>query len=102
MNEMLTFPFMVAIILGTAVLSSIITTSLPSLGRWFNAFKNAIKRKLTRKPKPAVYCDDLQSQIDELKEQVNNVATNHYRRETNRKNNIRRAVREYLEELKNG
>ena len=61
-----------------------------------------IKQYFTKKKHtPKVYCDDLQSQIDELKEQLNNVAENHYRRETNRKNNIRKTVREYLEELRN-
>jgi FtsZ-binding cell division protein ZapB len=54
-------------------------------------------------PKPAIDATaviNLQQQIDELKEQMNNVAKNAYRRETNRKNNVRREVREYLNELK--
>lgn len=54
-----------------------------------------------RKPQQSnVYCYDLQAQINELKEQVDNVAKNNYRRESNRKSNIRREVRDYLEELR--
>ena len=54
-----------------------------------------------RKSKPSiVYYDDLQFQINELREQLNNVAANSYRREQNRKNNIRREVRDYLTELR--
>jgi len=48
------------------------------------------------------YCDELQAQINELKEQIDNVAKNHYNREQNRKSNIRRDIREYLKELQNG
>lgn len=124
MNEMLTFPIMVVIILTTAILSSVITTSLPTWGKLYNAYKDAIKRKLTRKKHttpPLKHqlmdlenmimnvmkssdskIEYLEKQVEELKEQMDNVAKNSYRRETNRKNNIRRAVREYLEELKNG
>lgn len=103
MSEMIAFPLVVVLVLSTAVLSSIITTSLPHMGRWFNAFKDAIKRKFTRKPTPPTmwYCDDLQSQVDELQEQVNNLAERLSTRDRNRKSNIRRDVRDYLLELKN-
>lgn len=64
-----------------------------------------IKQVFTRKnTKPAIDATSyfsLQQQIDELKEQLDNVAKNHYRREQNRKSNIRRTVREYLAELRN-
>ena len=66
-------------------------------------FWNTIKSSISfRKPQQStnVYCDDLQSQIDDLKEQMDNVAANSYRREANRKNNIRREVRDYLAELR--
>lgn len=59
-----------------------------------------LRQRKTRIPHN-VYCDDLQTQINELKEQMDNVAKNHYNRELNRKNNIRRDVREYLKELQN-
>ena len=42
----------------------------------------------------------LQKKVTELEEQMDNVAQNSYRRETNRKNNIRREVRDYLAELR--
>lgn len=104
MNEMMYMPLMWGIILGTAVLSAVVTQALPSLPTYWNALKNVIKRKLTRKPKmdmvDLVIIAQLQDRIDDLEEQVNNLATNHYRRERNRKNNIRRDVREYLEELR--
>lgn len=61
-------------------------------------FKSLISHK---KPQQSnVYCDDLQAQINELKEQMDNVAANSYRREQNRKSNIRREVRDYLAELR--
>lgn len=44
--------------------------------------------------------ESLQKQVVELKEQMDNVAANSYRREVNRKNNIRREVRDYLSELR--
>ena len=104
MNEMMYMPLMWGIILGTAVLSAVVTQALPSLPTYWNALKDSIRRKLTRKPKmdmvDLVIIAQLQDRIDELEKQVNNLATNHYRRERNRKNNIRRDVREYLEELR--
>lgn len=104
-NEMLAFPFVVLVVVGTAILSSIITASLPSLPKWFNAFKNAITRVFTRKRSNVDMVDviiiaQLQERIDELEEQVNNVAANSYTREKNRKSNIRREVRDYLAELR--
>jgi len=59
----------------------------------WHAVKSWISHKLTPKPQPRVYCDDLQSQINELKEQL-------AARDTNRKNNVRREVRDYLQELR--
>jgi Na+/phosphate symporter len=44
--------------------------------------------------------EELVERMNELQEQMNNVAKNSYRRETNRKNNIRREVRDYLAELR--
>ena len=44
---------------------------------------------------------ELQRRVDELEQQLNNVAKSHYVREVNRKNNVRKVVREYLSELKN-
>lgn len=96
-NNMIAFPFMVVVILSTAIISSIITTSLPTLIQRWHVFKSRIKRKKNTNPYPTMMdkIDDLQTQVDNLAERL---AT----RDTNRKNNIRRATREYLEELKNG
>ena len=78
----------------TALGSSIMTSYAP-------AMLARIKRLFTRtKRTPNIYCDELQTQIDELREQMDNVAKNHYNREQNRKSNIRRDVREYLKELR--
>lgn len=103
MTEMMYLPFLWVVILGTAVLSAVVTQAIPYMPKWWNAFKNAIKRVFTRKEKDivdVVIIAQLQDRIDELEEQVNNVAKNNYRRETNRKNNIRREVRDYLNELR--
>ena len=103
-NEMIAMPSVVLLIIGTAFLSAVVTAALPSLPNYWNALKNSIRRVFTRKQPEMDIVDvylisDLQEQIDELEKQVNNVAANSYRRETNRKNNIRREVRDYLKEL---
>ncbi len=125
MNEMTMFPFMVGLILSTAILSSLITTALPTLIQRWSTFRHNIKRKFTRKPKTIEQhnvevlvekVNELEevgkkivykqmkhvNQIDDLQTQVNNLAERLATRDTNKKNNIRRATREYLEELKNG
>jgi len=95
MNEMITFPVMVLALLFTAILSSIITTALPYMPKYWYALKNAIKRVFTaRATTPS-------SDIDDLKKEVNNIAERLATREKHLKGNIRRYVREYLEELKN-
>ena len=100
MNEIMYMPFMVLVILGTALLSAVVTTSLPYVPKWWNAFKSRIRRKSNDKDiVDVIIISQLQERIDELEEQMNNVAENAYRRETNRKNNIRREVRDYLKEL---
>ena len=93
MNEMLTLPLFVVLLLLTSVLASIITTMMPMLPKYWYAFKTHIRRVFTRKPKTNVYCDDLQEQVNEL-------ASRLVTREKHLKGNVRRYVREYLEELK--
>jgi len=106
MNEMLAMPSVVLLILGAAFISAVITTALPSLPNYWNALKNSIKRVFTRKSDmdvvDVIIIAKLQERIDELQEQVNNLVEVKYNRETNRKNNIRREVRDYLKELQNG
>ena len=110
MNEMLTLPLFVILLLFTAILSSIITTMLPMLPVYWNAFKSRIKRKFTRKRKAndcsmlantnRIEIGVLKLRVDDLEEQIDNLAKNHYTREKNKKHNIRKEVRAYLEELK--
>ena len=101
---MIGMPLVVLLVLGTAFLSAVITATLPSLPNYWNALKHSIKRVFTRKQPEMDVVDviliaQLTERVDELEEQLNNVAANSYRRETNRKNNIRREVRDYLKEL---
>ena len=106
-NEMMYVPFMWVIILGTGILSAVVTQALPMVPKWWSALKNATKRRKTQKPKrnkgmdmvDVILISKLTERIDELEEQMDNVAKNSYRREQNRKNNIRREVRDYLKEL---
>lgn len=100
MNETMAFPFIVAVIVGTAILSSIVTTMLPMLPNYWQAIKTRIKRVFTYKRKQNVYCDDLLEEIYDLQEQINNLADKVASKDKNRKHNIRRDVREYLEELR--
>lgn len=44
----------------------------------------------------------LVEQVNDLQQQVNNLVEVKYNRDANRKNNIRRDVRDYLKELQNG
>jgi hypothetical protein len=100
MNEMIYMPLIWGIILGTALLSAVVTTALPYVPKWWNALKSRIKRKSNDKDiVDVIIIAQLQERIDELEVQMNNVAENAYRRETNRKNNVRREVRDYLKEL---
>ena len=92
-------------IITTAITTYAFTLLVPYVkGKW-NAFRDAKKREFTNnKPYPLLQLEitQLSKEIEELKEQMDNVAKNSYRRETNRKSNIRRDVREYLKELQNG
>ena len=101
---MMYMPLMWLIILGTAVLSAIVTQALPSLPKYWNAFKSRIRRVFTRKSKmdavDVIIIAKLQDKIDELEEQVNNLAETLATRDRNRKYNTRREVRDYLEELR--
>ena len=105
-NEMIAMPLVVCLIIGTAFISAIITTALPILPKWWYELKTLISRVFTRKSNTTDMVDviiiaQLTERIDELEEQMNNVADNAYRRDKNRINNIRRDVRDYLKELQN-
>jgi hypothetical protein len=87
-------------IITTAVTTYIFTLAVPVVKQKWNAFKYAKKR--TKTPDCALMEHNIEvlvEKVNELEEQMSNVAQNAYRRETNRKNNIRREVRDYLKEL---
>ena len=89
-------------IITTAVLTYAFTLAVPYVKMKWNAFKHAKKHKQTADNIHTHNMDILVEQINELREQMNNVAQNSYRREQNRKSNVRRVVRDYLKELQNG
>ena len=98
MNEMLAFPFVVFLIVFTALLSSIVTSALPYMPKYWYAIKMRIRRVFT--PKPKYNTDRLEKRVSELEEQLNNLAEKVATKDKNRKHNIRRDVREYLAELR--
>ena len=104
MNETMYMPFMVLVILGTALLSAVVTTALPHVPKWWNALKHSIKRKSTPKSSGMDMVDviivaKLTERVDELQGQVDNLAERLSTRDANRKSNTRREVRDYLKEL---
>ena len=86
----------------TGVGSSIMTLYAPTMVAH-------IKRLFTRKKRtPQPDCSLMEhttavlvEQVNDLQQQVNNLVEVKYNRDRNRKNNIRRDVREYLKELQN-
>lgn len=97
---MIAFPIVVGLIVGTAFLTALVSSMLPSMGYYWNAFKTRIKRIFMRKPSIDQHnLEVIVERMNELEEQINNVAQNNYRRENNRKSNVRREVRDYLKEL---
>ena len=105
-NEMIAMPLVVCLIIGTAFISAIITTALPILPKWWYELKTLISRVFTRKSNTTDIVDviiiaQLTERVDDLQEQINNLVEVKYTRDRNRKNNIRRDVRDYLKELQN-
>jgi len=95
-------PIVVGLIIFTAFLTTIVSTALPYVPKWFNMFKSRIKRKSNATDMvDIIIIAQLTERVNELEEQINNVASNSYNRDKNRKNNIRRDVRDYLKELQN-
>jgi hypothetical protein len=89
------------IIILACVLTLIFRESTPYVIRWFKSIKSRKKRKSNVDILDILQYERLTKRVDELEEQLNNVAKSHYVREVNRKNNVRKVVREYLSELKN-
>lgn len=98
---MLAFPFVVVMIVFTAILSSVVTSLLPYMPNAWHAVKTRIKRVFTRKQSIDEHnLDVIVDSINVLHKEVNNIAERLTIREKHLKGNIRRYVREYLEELK--
>lgn len=81
--------------------------AMPYVSMLRDAFKSRIKRGKNIKADMLANTNRielgvLKLKVDDLENQVNNLAERLATRERNRKNNIRRDIREYLEELKNG
>lgn len=88
------YTFIIAL---TAVGSSYVTYNLPALKRGFKRFLTPTK--------PAVDATtyfELTSRINDLEQQVNNLAETLASRDKHRRNNIRKDVREYLKEMADG
>lgn len=125
-NEMLALPLVWGIIALTAVLSAVVTTSLPYMGGLWNAFITRIKRLFTREKGDIVdiiILSKLQEELDEMEKRVEQLEKRvelHTRkdkvyldkfdemealfakRENDRKSKVKKQVIEYLNELKNG
>jgi len=88
------------IIILSCVLTLIFRESTPYVIRWFKSIKSRKKRKSNVDILDILQYERLTKKMGELEEMMNEVAANSYRREQNRKNNIRREIRDYLEELR--
>ena len=91
MNTIYYLTLLVLTAIGSSIMTAYAPAMLARLKRLFTRTKHQTQN---------VSCVVLEARITELKTQIDNVAANNYRREQNRKSNIRREVRDYLEELK--
>ena len=80
--------YLIFLLLLTAVLSSIITSHMPT----FKALYRHLKTRFTRKS----------TAMDALQEQIDNIAEHISVREKNQRQKIREEVRNYLKEIQNG
>ncbi len=83
-------------IITTVVLTYTFTLAGPYVKNKWNAFKRAKKHRQHTQSNT-----DISKRLDDLQSQIDNLVEVKYNRDTNRKNNIRRDVREYLKELQN-
>ena len=88
------------IIILSCVLTLTFREMTPYVIRWFKSIKSRKKRKSNVDILDILQYERLTKKMGELEEMMNEVAANSYRREQNRKNNIRREIRDYLEELR--
>ncbi len=83
-------------IITTVIITYTTMVSIPHVKKYLKSIKSRIKRRQHAKPNT-----DISKRLDDLQTQINNLVEVKYNRDTNRKNNIRRDVREYLKELQN-
>jgi predicted secreted Zn-dependent protease len=83
--------YIILLILLTVILNIAIMLLMPYVKQYWNTFISGIKRKLKRKP---------DTRLNDIEEQLNNLAKRLKTRETGDRELIRKTVREYLEELK--
>ena len=103
---MMYMPLVVTLIISTAILSAVVTTALPYVPNIWYAVKSRIKHIFMRKRSThdndifdVIQIQELNAKIDDLNEQVKNIAETQTTQRRNRKYNLRRDVREYLMEL---
>ncbi len=83
-------------IITTVIITYTTMVSIPHVKKYFKSIKSRLKRRQHTQPNM-----DLSKRLDDLQSQIDNLVEVKYNRDTNRKNNIRRDVREYLKELQN-
>ena len=88
--------YLTFLLLITAVVSSIITSSMPSLVSLYRRLKSRYSKPNTR-----IQLQELQYQIEEINLELDSVSSRIINREKNVKRLIRENVREYLKELQN-
>ncbi len=84
-------------IITTVIITYTTMVSIPHVKKYFKSIKSRLKRRKHTQPNT-----DISKRLDDLQSQIDNLVEVKYNRDTNRKNNIRRDVREYLKELQNG
>ena len=100
MNEMIAMPIVVALIVGTALLTAVVSEVLPYVPKWWNAFKSRNRRKSNDKDiVDVIIIAQLQDRIDELEKQVNEAMKYAKKRDSDRTAKTKQIVIEYLKEL---
>ncbi len=83
-------------IITTVIITYTTMVSIPHVKKYFKSIKSRLKRRKHTQPNT-----DISKRLDDLQSQINNLVEVKYNRDTNRRHNIRRDVREYLKELQN-
>ena len=84
-------------IITTVIITYTTMVSIPHVKKYLKSIKSRIKRRQHAKPNT-----DISKRLDDLESQINNLAERLTNRDINRKSNVRKEVRSYLNDLKNG